>query len=687
MSRRIFVLLLVVLTIALFPLLEMNNIGYSECSTDLEIDAITTVTNIIDGDTFDSLLGRVRLADINAPELDEPGGYEAKNALTSLILNRVVYLDIDDIYGTDPYGRIVAVVYVRYNSTHLLNVNKWLLDNGYAVIADYPNEFNPYLWRLYVRYPIEEPPTNNTIIPPSIFVNAINVDIFRVKELELTKSIDLIYLQPYTNGNNTRILIMYKYNMTHNVLKILDINGNVLISKFLQIPQYLYPSYDLSKLVVLIRHGYPVNTTIVIIDLNSLSIQKIEIPMSIYHVSIYDNIVAFRVPNKDQILLFNISSNNITTYTLNFNLSDIFEKLLLVIGRIALLSTSYKLYIYDLINNTTLKTFYCEYCTLTSLNKRYAIVECTSRSNRYTYRDYIILDLKSLEYKKINVYEALEYNVLAVIDTNNGSVVIGYEEYSPLGIGGAGIYVLNISNEHSWYSSIGLRNYLIDTFIGKLSSIGRYIGMILYHKESNTYTQQSTYTDKLALLIVDPDLEKYTIIYIDPCNDTIIHEYSYITKDYMFIPIKRQERIYLEVFKLSILESRNEVYILNLSYMNTIATSTITIEKTKTITRTVYDHDTVTVTKTLTYTYKLGRTKSITITLTKTVPITTTEIVTKTVTEEKYGATVINSSSKSSLSSSHYNTYQEQVLATFIIVITIGLIITLIITSKYSSSK
>ena len=32
-------------------------------------------------------------------------------------------IDIDDIYGTDPYGRWVGVVYVRYNSTHCLNVN------------------------------------------------------------------------------------------------------------------------------------------------------------------------------------------------------------------------------------------------------------------------------------------------------------------------------------------------------------------------------------------------------------------------------------------------------------------------------------------------------------------------------------------------------------------------------------
>lgn len=65
-----------------------------------------------------------------------------------------VYLDVDDIYVMDKYNRVVAVTYARYNSTHLLNINKWLVDNGYAQIADYPNEFNPYSWSLYVYYPM-----------------------------------------------------------------------------------------------------------------------------------------------------------------------------------------------------------------------------------------------------------------------------------------------------------------------------------------------------------------------------------------------------------------------------------------------------------------------------------------------------------------------------------------------------
>ena len=120
----------------------------------VEIDVEASVYRVVDGDTFDAFpVGRVRLADINAPELDEPGGVEAKNALISLILNMRVYLDVDDVYVMDKYNRLVCVAYVRYNSTHILNVNKWLLENNYAVVSDYVNEFDPASWSLFMYYP------------------------------------------------------------------------------------------------------------------------------------------------------------------------------------------------------------------------------------------------------------------------------------------------------------------------------------------------------------------------------------------------------------------------------------------------------------------------------------------------------------------------------------------------------
>lgn len=124
-----------------------------------EVDATATVSRIIDGDTFDcSPIGTIRLADVDAPEFYEPGYREATDALSDLIAGQTVYLDIDDVYGTDPYDRWVAVVYVRHNTTHLRNVNQALLDTGVVVVADYDNEFDPSTWPAYAFHPIEAPP-------------------------------------------------------------------------------------------------------------------------------------------------------------------------------------------------------------------------------------------------------------------------------------------------------------------------------------------------------------------------------------------------------------------------------------------------------------------------------------------------------------------------------------------------
>ncbi len=123
-----------------------------------EIDSTAYVTGVIDGDTFDSdFMGRVRLADIDAPEVGETGAAEATAYLTSLIHRQFVYLDIDDMYGNDRYGRVVAVVYVRHNGTHLLNVNAAHLRAGFVDAANYPNEFNPSQWSRYVVYEDDNP--------------------------------------------------------------------------------------------------------------------------------------------------------------------------------------------------------------------------------------------------------------------------------------------------------------------------------------------------------------------------------------------------------------------------------------------------------------------------------------------------------------------------------------------------
>lgn len=138
------------LVLFLYGLLSTPTIYANEV---LEVDVYANVYRVVDGDTLDTFpAGRVRLADVNAPEIDTLEGVVARDALTELIGRHGphVYLDIDDKHVMDRYNRIVAVVYLRYNSTHLLNVNKWLLESGHAVINDYDNEFDPDKWSLYL---------------------------------------------------------------------------------------------------------------------------------------------------------------------------------------------------------------------------------------------------------------------------------------------------------------------------------------------------------------------------------------------------------------------------------------------------------------------------------------------------------------------------------------------------------
>lgn len=126
----------------------------------MEIDDVAVVYDVIDGDTFDAFpLGRIRVADIDAPDSGDPGYVEAKNYLSGLINGKRVYLDVDDDRTIDPYKRVICVVYIRYNNTHLKNVNKDLVEQGHAIINDFTdNEFNPYSWTLYEYYPISTLP-------------------------------------------------------------------------------------------------------------------------------------------------------------------------------------------------------------------------------------------------------------------------------------------------------------------------------------------------------------------------------------------------------------------------------------------------------------------------------------------------------------------------------------------------
>jgi len=125
------------------------------------------IDKVVDGDTvwisvedildsrFGNLSGesfKVRFADVNAPELSTPEGLRSRDALLKLIneYGNFACLDIDDRYIYDKYGRVVAILYLNYNETHLINVNQYLVDNGYTEYVDYQNEFGESSFQLYI---------------------------------------------------------------------------------------------------------------------------------------------------------------------------------------------------------------------------------------------------------------------------------------------------------------------------------------------------------------------------------------------------------------------------------------------------------------------------------------------------------------------------------------------------------
>ena len=106
------------------------------------------VTGVIYGDTIKVQLSSgpitVRLANIDAPELGQPGGGAATRALDSRILGREVSLDV---VTRDRNERLFAVVYVDDE-----NVNAWLVKQGHAwAYRPYTKDPNYCVWENAAR--------------------------------------------------------------------------------------------------------------------------------------------------------------------------------------------------------------------------------------------------------------------------------------------------------------------------------------------------------------------------------------------------------------------------------------------------------------------------------------------------------------------------------------------------------
>ena len=90
------------------------------------------VTTIVDGDTFDvSHEGqkvRIRLRDVDCPEMGQPYGRKARRFTGTLAFNQTVTIHA---HGLDPHGRTVAEVTLPGG----MNLNQELVRVGYAWAA------------------------------------------------------------------------------------------------------------------------------------------------------------------------------------------------------------------------------------------------------------------------------------------------------------------------------------------------------------------------------------------------------------------------------------------------------------------------------------------------------------------------------------------------------------------------
>ena len=104
-------------------LLVLSGAGEAKLKADF-----AQVLRVVDGDSItvkvDQTNYRIRLAEIDAPEIGQAWGEESKSALQEKLENERVGLEIIDV---DQYGRLVALVFLNGRK-----INREMLEEGHA---------------------------------------------------------------------------------------------------------------------------------------------------------------------------------------------------------------------------------------------------------------------------------------------------------------------------------------------------------------------------------------------------------------------------------------------------------------------------------------------------------------------------------------------------------------------------
>jgi hypothetical protein len=142
-----------------FAILVLILSNVAICAPD---ESYGVVSRIIDGSSFDIMIEkadhriaygteRIALADIMVPDLSSSEGIQARDLAAAVLLNKRVFLDINDKgNGRDSQGRLICVVYLGgYYGQPILSpcYNRIVVDSGLAAVNESrDNEFDPADW-------------------------------------------------------------------------------------------------------------------------------------------------------------------------------------------------------------------------------------------------------------------------------------------------------------------------------------------------------------------------------------------------------------------------------------------------------------------------------------------------------------------------------------------------------------